>query len=229
MRKNFEFVFMGLLMLVVAGFGPTYFWKNLLEAPWQHHLHGLSMTAWFVIVIIQALFIKKANLKAHKILGYSSVTIVTLLVISVYFIVQWSGQKAPDRLDFPGFQRFLLIPITDTFFFVFFYVLALKYRKQFHTHICYILGATIFLLPPATSRLQFHLFPKSDWGYFGLDMIINVGLILLLMIIDAVKYKKIYKSYLVVLGSYLLVHFTLPIIMKSEWWTGVAKELVKFL
>ena len=52
-------------VLTLAGFYLSY-WSKFSEAPWRQHMHGLSATAWYVLVILQPWLIHNKPPNYHK-------------------------------------------------------------------------------------------------------------------------------------------------------------------
>ena len=54
--------------LTFAGFYLSY-WSKFSEAPFRQHVHGLTATAWYLLVIVQPWLIHNKHPKYHRKLG----------------------------------------------------------------------------------------------------------------------------------------------------------------
>lgn len=66
------YYFIGLILLVLLGFWPSYFSKFFTETtrfPFYFHFHAIMMSLWILALIAQPILIKKKKLAAHKLIG----------------------------------------------------------------------------------------------------------------------------------------------------------------
>ncbi|GAB2558518.1 hypothetical protein [Spirosoma aerophilum] len=88
--RHISFQFIALLLISMAGFWKTY----LIRFPafygfvTAHHLHGLLMLLWVVLLIAQPLLIRAKNIELHRILGKASYVLMPLMVLSM-LMVTW--------------------------------------------------------------------------------------------------------------------------------------------
>lgn len=67
-----------MIVLVLAGFYPAY-WSRLSDVPWTLHLHGLSASAWVIVLLAQATSIRWRRKAFHRALGLSSLALFPCL------------------------------------------------------------------------------------------------------------------------------------------------------
>ena len=67
--------------IAILGFVPSY-WLRFADAPWRQHLHGLTATAWFVVLILQPWFATRGHLKRHRLFGMCALFLAGGVVIS---------------------------------------------------------------------------------------------------------------------------------------------------
>jgi hypothetical protein len=60
-------------IIVLIGFGPTYYFKPFISGPAIPsrlvHLHGIIMSAWVLLFVIQVTLVAKRRTKTHQKLG----------------------------------------------------------------------------------------------------------------------------------------------------------------
>lgn len=52
-------------VIVLLGFLPSY-WLKFAEAPWRQHLHGITATLWFVLLIVQPYLVTRRELMTTR-------------------------------------------------------------------------------------------------------------------------------------------------------------------
>ena len=71
-------------LIVVLGFGRTYYLKGLFGTPplpsTLVHLHGLVMTAWVVLFVVQVRLVSSKRIHLHQRLGYTGIALGALIL-----------------------------------------------------------------------------------------------------------------------------------------------------
>ncbi|MEO8772447.1 MAG: hypothetical protein ABI402_20275 [Ferruginibacter sp.] len=82
-RLIYFFIF--LLIISVAGFYKTYLVKfpHFEGFTWAHHFHGVIMLTWILMLIAQPVFIRRNNVRLHRIVGKASYLIFSLLLLFI--------------------------------------------------------------------------------------------------------------------------------------------------
>ncbi|HWF86753.1 MAG TPA: hypothetical protein VG222_17965 [Vicinamibacterales bacterium] len=70
-------------LIVFAGFARSYYLKTLLDAPVLPllHAHGLVVTAWFVLIVVQSGLIATRRVNLHRRLGVFGALLAGLVVV----------------------------------------------------------------------------------------------------------------------------------------------------
>ena len=111
-----------------------------------HHLHAVSMLAWFVLFAVQPTLIRTGRRGLHRLLGRLS---PLLVLVFIGFAVQISSLNW-QRMGFP------LIPTANGVNLVLFsslYLAALYWRRNSATHRRLMLYATLTMMGPAFGRI----------------------------------------------------------------------------
>jgi hypothetical protein len=148
--KASYFLVVGFMLLFLSVIG---FSDNLITDVGQksnsdpkYVIHGLFCFAWFIILIIQANFIRKRNYKTHMRLGIAGlITALGVFTSTLYiFVVVYDGwdHMAP------------LVKANRFFMFSFAMMVALAYakRKKPESHKRLMLVASIYMLGPILDR-----------------------------------------------------------------------------
>lgn len=173
---------MGLLMLalVIAGFGSAAFVRGTspLELPLLFHLHGAIFIAWFLLFINQARLIGIDAYVHHKRLGYASLILATMMIVTGVLMAAASYQRGFSPVPDVTLQQFMAFPLIDISGFLIFYSLGVFNRGNglFHKH-C-MLMAGIAILDPALARMAIAI------GAIPLALVLHVGLVGIVMVHD---------------------------------------------
>lgn len=160
-RRGF---YVGLAVLMaafaVAGFWPTYWgplFSGTLDLHWLLHLHGVVLTTWLLILIVQASLVLRGRTDLHmtagKTVGVCWAVLVCLTAVSAAFGVLSPGiGREVESLQ--GFLQFTSAILGDVVTFVVLFVAGLVYRERPATHKRLMVLATAALLVPAGGRLS---------------------------------------------------------------------------
>ncbi|HJU40125.1 MAG TPA: hypothetical protein VJ724_11175 [Tahibacter sp.] len=189
-RRFFALAATLLAALVALGFARTYYLKILYATPALPllvHVHGALITAWFVLVVVQASLIAARRADLHRQLGvFGAVLAAAIVAVSPIVLV---GATA----------RELARPEIDPFWFVIFGVdfviladfavlvgvaLALRRRRDVHQRL--MLLATASMLLPALSRLPLDI--AATWLAFYAAVLVPVA-------IDTIRHRRLHPAF----------------------------------
>jgi uncharacterized membrane protein len=143
------FAAFGLAMLVA--FWPSYFSRLDRQPTYHPHAHGVVMTLWVALLVIQAGLIRSGNRALHRTLGALSYALVPAIAIAtvnfVHFRVHGAEALSPLAL------HFLALVLNALVAFVALWALAMAYRRQPATHARYMIATIFPLFTPVTDRL----------------------------------------------------------------------------
>ncbi len=170
-------LFVLFFFLAVFGFFQTYF--SLI--PNFHpgitsltHLHGISITLWMLILIVQPALVYFKKLKYHRIIGVFSYYFVPILVFLMVLIVFQSFRIGIEQFPQVDILAFIFVPLSAAFLFALSYLLAVINRNYRVKHRSYMIINALVLLMAAFGRFEYtwlgaETFQSSiaiSWGYF---------------------------------------------------------------
>lgn len=230
-----------LLLVVLLGFGPRFFLRAFFDQPGHLQmdhlpvyliLHGILMTLWYVLLVVQSALVKTKNIKLHMRLGLGLGIIAILVVIFAIPVMMGFaprmvslGYLGVDDADGIWFQNVmwtndLLALIT----FSCMVGIGFLDRKNKPLHRTMMLFASMAFTGPATARL-------FEWMAPSLVM---EGTLLLFVLFpisvighDWVKVKKLpkYPSWgFLVLILMIGLTFFLP---STEFWKAIFLSHIK--
>lgn len=146
-----------MLLVVLIGFTPTFFLRPLYFSsglPFLLTLHGLVMTAWFVLAAVQAYLAESRQLCWHRPLGWVSVAVAALVALTSPPVI---FRSVPNGLasGLPGFavSFVFMVGLLRVAFFAAAIVAALWWRRTRAIHARALFLASLSNLAPATSRI----------------------------------------------------------------------------
>jgi hypothetical protein len=161
-RERIFFVGMAsaILLMMLTGFGNSYYLRALADAPPLPlfiHLHALVFTAWVLFFFVQAMLIATGQPALHRRLGAAGgvlAGVITILGIMTLLRGARSGHNPGG--PFPDALAFLVTPLFDILLFAGFVLAGLYWRRRREAHMRLMLLATIGgFLWPAITRLPY--------------------------------------------------------------------------
>lgn len=224
-----------LLMVVLLGFGPRFYLRPFFDQPRHLQmdslpilfvLHGVLMTAWYVLLVVQSALVNSNKIKWHMRLGWGLGVIAFLAVISAIPVMMGFAPRMlalgfldvtnPDRFWFQNVQW-----TNDIFALVTFSSMVgigFINRNNKALHRTMMLFASMAFTGPATGRML-------EWMAPSLFLPVTVTIYLLFplsfFIHDWIRYKKfpVYAFWgLLVLVFTMFLTFFLP---STEFWSQV--------
>ena len=204
-----------LLVLLVAGFGPTFFFRPFLDREplgLPALLHGMVLTAWFLLFFVQAGLVRDRNVTLHRKLGVIGASLAALATLQfVWVAVSLYFGRAPN-VDPELVEKARIVRISSelTVFAAFptFVGLAIAARRRAAAHKRFMLIATIALMPPVLSRL--FLWPGQVWPALAVESrflaaIGGAGVLLLIVILhDVIAHRRVHPALAVGAPLYFL-------------------------
>jgi FtsH-binding integral membrane protein len=205
-----------MLASVFIGFGPTYFWAGVFNAPLPDriiHIHGAVFSCWILLLIVQNSLASAGRVDIHRKLGVAGFLLACLMVI-----VGWVA--ATDRLARgtapPGLDTyfFYIVPMTDMVIFGTLIFFAFRARRDPSTHKRIIYIATVGVLLAAIAR--FHV----PWLFHNPAhaAIASYAFLLMLVAYDLWSTRKVHRA-TIWAGAFLIFiqQIRLPIGKTAAW------------
>jgi hypothetical protein len=152
-----------LLVLMFLGFQQFYLhgraFPNRPLAPPIRNLiiaHGLAMTAWVALLVVQPLLIAKRKHRVHMLLG----KIGAGLAACIFVLGLWVGVAAPKvappevRLWNLPYKHFMAVPLISITIFAALVAAGIWYRRRPEVHRPMMLLATLAVVPAALDRID---------------------------------------------------------------------------
>jgi hypothetical protein len=217
-------------IVVLIGFGPTYYLKEFFHTPPLAsalvHLHAILMTAWVVLFAIQVWLIRSKNIRIHQKLGFTAIGLAVLIVLVGFFVAVAAAKNgaASTPPDIPRLS-FLAVPIFDLVMFVILFGAAVYDRKKPANHKRLMILTTLNFLPPALGRVHLSVFDAlGPLAFFGIPALLAIGL----LAYDTWRNHKLNKVFFA--GAMLLI-LSYPLrlaLAGTDAWTAFAAWLTSW-
>jgi len=217
------------LIIAVCGFYFSY-WSKFSQVPYHQHLHGLTATLWYLVLVIQPWLYKSKNMQLHRKIGFIALFLAGGVVFSALQVIP--GNLSNERL-----QPILRYGLTwaDFIFLAGFthaVIMAMLNSRQIAIHARYLIASAFWALLPALSRLIYYPL-VAVFGYpaslnFIQVLYLSGALMLSIigMVMDYRKQKKVYNSYVFVVGGTLLFMFSFEFMGQAQWWIEFCDALL---
>jgi hypothetical protein len=215
------------LLVVAIGFSKTYF-NQLGEFSFPYHLHGISASLWMILLIIQPYLFQKGFLKAHRILGWSSILVVPIIVIAgiimMRLMIQGQANYPPNVV-----YQLAFIDTLTLFGFTLLYLMALYFRKNLKLHARFMV-TTIFgpLVPALTRIFIINLGVASNFNEGLTYSYLMIELVLLIIIWKERKIKEIKLTYVPFLVFIIAQHLLMYFSSNWNWWQSLMNTFANY-
>ena len=217
--------------IVLLGFARTYYLKGLFATPplpsGLVHLHGLVMTAWVVLFVVQVRLISTKRIRLHQKLGYASIALA-VLIIATGLPTALRAAKYGSSSTPPGATplSFLLIPTFDLVMFALFFGGAIIYRRRPAAHKALMLLTVLNFLPPALARIPIaSLQATGPVWFFGFPTLV----VLICLILDARRHGRVNRVLAVGATAMVAGYIVRLALMTTPAWMSIAEWLVTFV
>lgn len=181
-RAFYTSLAVAMAVTVVAGFGPTYYFRLVSGTPATTtggsitptiRLHAILFSAWVVLFVVQTALVSARRLTMHRTLGYASIALAAaMIVIGPLTAVEAAARgAAPAGVDA---LVFLLVPLGDIVLFTGFYTAAVLKRRDREAHKRLMLLAYVSIVTAATARLP-GVLPLGPLVFFALSFLFVVA------------------------------------------------------
>jgi hypothetical protein len=211
--------------IVFAGFARTYYlkvWFATPELSGLFHLHGLVMSLWFLLFLLQVSLVAAGRRDLHRRVGV--VGAVWAVVVVVVGVVTAITAARLGRSPGPPPLVFLAIPLGDMLIFPLLAGAGLYYRQRSDYHKRLMLLASLSLLTAAIARIPVEAIAAGGLPmFFALTDLCILGCV----VADSLRNRRVHPAYAwgfaLILASQLLRF----LIADTPLWLAFAAWLVQ--
>ena len=223
--KNLHLWLLIPLVIALLGFMPSY-WLRFADAPWRQHIHGITATAWFILLILQPYLITRGNVRRHRQYGMFALVLAGGVVVSGLGLIPYNlvNDRLPESARYGlSFIDIVLMPGFAVAVFM-----AIKNSKSIEDHSRWMISTVFWAISPGLFRLLFIplvIAGTTDLGskaplLLTTSGIANIVVLLFLMYRD----RRAHPAYVAAaVGS--LVLFVPMQVGEMDWWRSLADAL----
>ena len=183
------------LVIVFAGFAQTFYLKSWFGTPPLSNLlflHGVVMSAWLGLFVVQTALVEVGRTDLHRRLGVAGAALAVLVVAIGVASALDAGRRGFSPAPEVTPQMFLAIPLVDMLLFALLVGLALAKRRNSGTHKRLMLLATVNMLTPAVARLPIDALRQAGLPAF---FSITIACVILIVVIDTVRHRRLHPAF----------------------------------
>lgn len=155
-QRLFVWLALGITAVAFVGFARSYYLKSLFETralPLAVHLHGLIMSAWLMVFVVQALLIASRRTLWHRRLGIAGAVLAALIIPYGIALTVLALRREVQAHVLGKMHFLLLINIVNLMLFGAFVGSGLFLRRRPEIHKRLMLLAAVTLVAPAAARV----------------------------------------------------------------------------
>jgi uncharacterized membrane protein YozB (DUF420 family) len=181
------------IAIVFAGFARTYYLKIAFGTPpltLLQQLHGLVMSSWFVLFLVQVQLVARGRTDLHRRLGVAGAVIAASMLV-----VGTATAIAGARLGHspgPPPLNFLVVPLVDMTVFALLVGGALYFRRRSDIHKRLMLLSCIGILTAAIARVPIPPFHSAGIPAFFLT---TIALVIACVAYDTIRNRRLHPAF----------------------------------
>ncbi len=202
--------------IVAVGFARTFYLRQWLDTgtlPVRLYVHGAIMTAWYALLVNQALLVARRRMDLHRRFGVAAACVAAAIIVSGLWVAAGfvtRSREDPQQLEFAAVVAGFDICSLFAFAALVGAALVLRRRPDFHKRLMIL--ASMSLLGPPLARIV------PDMSAFWLTQL----LIFLPVVIDTALTRRLHPAF--GWGAVLTtgVHQIALRVAASSWWIALA-------
>lgn len=224
-RRFHTLIGLAMAAIVAVGFSRTFFlrsWFDVEPLTVRLQLHGLVLTLWVVLFIVQARLIAVGRRRLHMSLGIAGMILAAVVIATTYEAAIEAVQAGVGRGGI-GVDRLWSNVLVLTLFGLF-VGLGVWFRKRPERHRAFMLLAMIAVIGPGVTRAVALIFGH---GIRDSHIPVESALVLLALLYDWIARRR--PSWVLLCGGLLLIttQATRRLVGASELWAQIGNLLVR--
>lgn len=194
-------------------------------------IHGVLMTAWIVLSVVQPVLVASGRKRIHMMLGKFAMVLAVGIVVVGYLIAIGATRGTPPELVRFGLapKQFLTVPLSGIVTFGVFVGLGVAYRRRPDIHRPMMLLATLSVVAAALGRIPI----LRDW-YAGTWLehwfsafVAMLALGALMLAVKCVLERRIDRWFTLGLSALTVICMVASLVAKTTAWERFATLLLR--
>lgn len=247
MKRDRFYIVMSILCLaiVLTGFAPVYYLRSAEIVPWENvdafsrygrdiplhlRLHGISLTAWYLLFVVQPVLIAKRQIRVHRTLGFLGIFVAVCVLVSSVYTVFYRDAYMVENLTARAVGNLMFV-----FAFATSFTAAVMLRKRPMAHKRLMLIGSIAMLPPALERWNvfpfYRTFAETTMGWlpiptnFVTPIAVGIAMLLVVVIHDTIEQGRVLRPTLFGIASVFVIGPALSsLLVLTGAWAGLIER-----
>ncbi|HUK31738.1 MAG TPA: hypothetical protein VLV89_11535, partial [Candidatus Acidoferrum sp.] len=198
-----------ILLIVVTGFGKSYFLAGMVRAKLPNelvHFHGAIFVSWIFLLFVQPWLVATRHVKWHMRLGVASLVLLpSMCVLGVLTLFDFIRRAQPDE----GPELLLVGDLEILLLFLSLTIWGLLVRRDAASHKRLMILGTMTIMGPAIARWNLGV---------PITLAILVGLPLFVLAYDLWTLKRIHRTTIVAVAATAAWVLTVVPFSKLAFW-----------
>lgn len=223
MYANAPFWFIGLFVVLILGFWPSYFSPSAASATFGQHFHAVAMMAWVLMLIVQPWLIRSRKRNVHRLVGRTSFVLAPLVVISAFYVVLDNLVSLPQPYPPIGLSFFWLGLVSGPYY-AMLYGLAIINRKDMQLHARYMCATALGFITPGLGRLVSRVGEATGLAFLNFQLALWVPAIIggIMIFHDMRKGGPVRLPWILATVSWVIIVLGFYFLPGCAWFTDVA-------
>jgi hypothetical protein len=224
LQNNIGFFFIGVLIITLLGFYPTYFtyFPKFESFSWVYHFHAFFATLWIVMLITQAFLIRRKKYSLHRKIGKASYFVIPFLLFSFFLMAKtmyFKNININHLSETDALAHLSRSGLRDILYMAILYGLAILYKRRTSWHLRFFTCSGLTVLGPGLGRYAFANFrPEVAGATMGIFLLL---IPIIWLIVDIIKRKS--PIPLLIFIAITISAIYMDSAGHSEWWQTFAK------
>jgi uncharacterized membrane protein SirB2 len=192
-RRFYSWAAIATALVVFAGFARSYYLKDAFGAPALPalvHLHGIVMTLWFALLVLQVRLVAAQRTDLHRRVGILGAVVATLVL--VVGIATAIGAAQRGFTPGPPPLVFLSIPLGDMLVFGVLVSTGIAFRRRSDIHKRLMLLSSVGILGAAFARIPLDFIASGGpLAFFGLTDLC----VLACVAFDTIRNRRLHPAF----------------------------------
>ena len=225
--------FAAIFAITFLSFWPSFF-SAIVNVETHIVIHGISAIAWMLLTIIQASLIKSRWRKHHRTVGYASLSLAAVLVLSGLWVIQtmlFGDGGTADGIPLLAI-KFFYLDFTALVLFCVFLGLAIKAarRRDIPLHLRLMACTAIIPLEAALERTYIYgtpkLVPNFDVALYA--SVVTLIVVTAVLVASEWWYGRSRWPFAALLAYFVIMLLTTDMVAQTEWFNSLAISYANF-
>ncbi len=188
--------------------------------------HGIAMTGWMILFIVQPLLIATKNVRTHMKFGLFGAGLAAVATVFGISVAIGAARVNPPELKLWGLvpKQFMMVSLSAIVLFAIFVALGIRNRRKADVHRPMMLLASLSILPPSMDRIAVihNLFegtiPGSLFGAYTSALVVG----LVLVGLHWALHRSLNRSLAIGYAAIVVVAFATMQLAPTPVWAGIS-------